>query len=347
MSKNDEFDGITSLPQAIAIVNPTNNNTCNDPLYEPYPVLLGYDVVQYHRLLAPPSASAAAAAAAVRGRSEYATNFQGYQFWFATAANRDDFEQDPWRFAPAWGGFDSWGVAQQVPPEFPWNTDFLGPPADPFHGWHLVKNESILIFTKDEESWQLFSQDLDRNMKLAAYRWTHWFGDLHAGPFNTHCIGPGTMRNLCLEPLHPDHPSPWLDPLPPSECSKNGSSNNTTKTSPSLGSFLLFNNHNIPLPQQPFVVVVIVLVLVLLVSFGCIRVYRANFLRTSHDPIAQQDDNNYDDYDDGDIALSSSLALSSSTTTLNNPPVLPPSLPPPPPPPSSSSSSSSAPTDLT
>ena len=51
-------------------------------------------------------------------------------------------------------------------------------------------------------------------MRLAAERWRSWHGgELHAGPFNTHCIGDGPLKNWCLK----QQPSPWLQELPACE----------------------------------------------------------------------------------------------------------------------------------
>ena len=64
------------------------------------PVLLGYDVVQYH-FIKPYKEGGVA----VRGKPEFAFNFEGYQFWFSSKENRDLFIGDPWKYAPMWGGF--------------------------------------------------------------------------------------------------------------------------------------------------------------------------------------------------------------------------------------------------
>ena len=65
---------------------------------------MGYDVVQYH-FIEPYKEGGVA----VRGVPEFAYNFEGYQFWFSTKENRDLFIGDPWKYAPAWGGFCSYG----------------------------------------------------------------------------------------------------------------------------------------------------------------------------------------------------------------------------------------------
>lgn len=39
------------------------------------------------------------------GLLAYSVNLNGYQFHFKSDANANAFKADPWRFAPAWGGF--------------------------------------------------------------------------------------------------------------------------------------------------------------------------------------------------------------------------------------------------
>lgn len=190
------------LPKVV----PVADQPCQQ-LYEGNPVLLGFDVVQYHFI-----PSFKDGGVAVRGKPEFAYNFEGYQFWFSTLENRRAFVENPWKYAPAWGGFCSWGVGLEVA-GWPWAIDFLGPPASPWNGWLIV--DGVLIFNIWESYSDRFARNLDANMALAAERWSNWFGDgkhRFAGPFNTHCIGHGRLKNWCLS----QQPSPWLQELP--EC---------------------------------------------------------------------------------------------------------------------------------
>jgi hypothetical protein len=61
----------------------------------------GTDVVAYFR-----------EGRAVPGRPEFAHTWNGVAWRFSTAANRDAFVADPARFAPQYGGFCAWAVAQ-------------------------------------------------------------------------------------------------------------------------------------------------------------------------------------------------------------------------------------------
>lgn len=45
-----------------------------------------------------------------RGESRFAVEHEGAIYWFASAANRDAFEAEPARYAPAYGGFCQTGV---------------------------------------------------------------------------------------------------------------------------------------------------------------------------------------------------------------------------------------------
>lgn len=61
----------------------------------------GYDVVAY-----------LSEASAVPGREEYSAQYGGATWRFASAAHLEAFRADPARYAPRFGGFCAWGVAQ-------------------------------------------------------------------------------------------------------------------------------------------------------------------------------------------------------------------------------------------
>ena len=75
------------------------------------PVLYGYDVVAYYSLEED--------AHGVAGSSDYQYNLTStdqsdssnpydpmeFNFWFSTQDNLDTFAADPWKYAPAWGGY--------------------------------------------------------------------------------------------------------------------------------------------------------------------------------------------------------------------------------------------------
>lgn len=112
------------------------------------------------------------------------------------------------------GGFCSWGIALEKKPKWPWQPDFLGPPASPWEGWAIV--DGLLTFNIWADYTRRFLLDQDTNMRLAKERWADMWGSdtgtIQVGPFNTHCIGHGPLKNWCLS----QQPSPWLEALP--EC---------------------------------------------------------------------------------------------------------------------------------
>jgi YHS domain-containing protein len=63
-------------------------------------VIRGYDPVAYFT-----------EGKAVPGRPEFSAEFEGGNYLFATAANRDAFTADPGRYAPQYGGYCAYGVA--------------------------------------------------------------------------------------------------------------------------------------------------------------------------------------------------------------------------------------------
>lgn len=174
--------------------------------------MLGYDVVAYHFI-----PSYREGGQAVRGLPEYAYNFEGYQFWFSTQDNRDLFIGDPWKYAPAFGGYCAWGIKGETPPWWPWSRKHLGPPATPWEGWAIV--DGTLIFNIWASYTDRFLEESNLNMDRAVRRWKSFHGgELKAGPFNTHCLGRGDLENFCMG----EQPNPWLEDLPICEQTADG-----------------------------------------------------------------------------------------------------------------------------
>lgn len=64
-------------------------------------VAAGYDVVAYH-----------VQGRAVRGSERHAHSYRGGTFWFSSEANRARFAATPERYAPAYGGYCAFAMAQ-------------------------------------------------------------------------------------------------------------------------------------------------------------------------------------------------------------------------------------------
>jgi len=167
------------------------------PLVELDPVLDGIDVVALHVV---PHVSTP-----LQGHPTLAYNFTGFQFWFSTDQHRALFKDNPWRYAPAYGGYAANGIATQNLPNFPWSKKFLGPSVDTMK-WKIYNGR--LFFTQSDKATQdFFGANAARNIKTADTRWEIWWGSLFAGPFNAICTYPndcitnGTDYSMHFETL--------------------------------------------------------------------------------------------------------------------------------------------------
>ena len=71
------------------------------------PVIAGYDVVAYFGLTQPElgvKGSPAYTHTLLSPDADGSPRFN-HTFWFSSAANRDTFAADPWKYAPRFGGF--------------------------------------------------------------------------------------------------------------------------------------------------------------------------------------------------------------------------------------------------
>ena len=66
--------------------------------------LKGHDAVAYHLERRP-----------VKGSEEFALDWKGARWLFASAENRDRFAAEPERWAPQYGGYCAWGIAKDRP----------------------------------------------------------------------------------------------------------------------------------------------------------------------------------------------------------------------------------------
>ncbi|CAM9523145.1 unnamed protein product [Phaeothamnion confervicola] len=144
------------------------------------PVLGGADVVAYF-------SGRVAFDQYVPGRPAYKATLNGFTFLFANDAHRVMFAADPWRFAPQWGAFCSWGVAR----ENWWSAEDIAAPADPLK-WLILggklymfrSNTPISNFEGDG------TDDIAYNVGEGNKHWADWFGAIpsNRSPFNTGCL---------------------------------------------------------------------------------------------------------------------------------------------------------------
>ena len=106
----------------------------------------GYDVVAY-----------AVDGVAVRGRSEHEFRWNGAVWRFATAAHRDQFEKDPARYAPQFGGYCAWAVSRGY-------TADVDPEA-----WKIVDGKLYLNYSKRVQ--RMWAQDIPGNIARGVANW--------------------------------------------------------------------------------------------------------------------------------------------------------------------------------
>lgn len=138
----------------------------------------GYDVVAYFSLK--PGAEG------VVGSSAHAFVYQGYSYYFATAANRKLFAASPASYVPQWGGFCAYGVSSETW----WLWDDVkqsGPKADP-NVW-LVRSGKLYLFMYEVPKRMFITGNVDARIKSGIAIWTAWVGAGSTNAFaNTGCF---------------------------------------------------------------------------------------------------------------------------------------------------------------
>jgi YHS domain-containing protein len=108
--------------------------------------LSGYDAVAYFASNRP-----------IEGKADFAIQWGGAEWHFASAENRAKFDQDPAKYAPQYGGHCAYGLAQ----------GHLVP-ADPL-AWKVVAGKLYLNYNKDVQGKWL--QDIPGNIAKADKNW--------------------------------------------------------------------------------------------------------------------------------------------------------------------------------
>jgi YHS domain-containing protein len=110
-------------------------------------ILKGYDVVAYFKQGKP-----------VKGNPAFESAYQGATYLFASSADKADFDKDPAKYAPKYGAFCSYGVANGV------ITDIEGPEAFAVYNGklYLCGNQGAL---------KGFKSNIDSNIEKADTNW--------------------------------------------------------------------------------------------------------------------------------------------------------------------------------
>ena len=106
----------------------------------------GYDVVAYFTAGQP-----------TEGDDRYTAEYEGVQYRFASAENRDRFAGDPALYAPQYGGFCAFGTA--------FGRKFDGDP----HAWRIVDGKLYLNYSQSvQKTWE---EDIPGNIVKADQNW--------------------------------------------------------------------------------------------------------------------------------------------------------------------------------
>jgi YHS domain-containing protein len=110
-------------------------------------ILKGYDAVAYFKQGKP-----------VKGNSAIKSTYQGATYLFASSANKADFDKDPARYAPQYGAFCSYGVANGIV------ADIEGPDA-------FAVYKGKLYLCGNQAALKGFKTNIDSNIQKADANW--------------------------------------------------------------------------------------------------------------------------------------------------------------------------------
>ncbi|WP_026319212.1 YHS domain-containing (seleno)protein [Amorphus coralli] len=116
----------------------------------------GYDVVAYFDLEQAPVGERQPAA--VPGRKDITATYNGATFAFSSEANRERFEADPAKYAPAFDGHCAYGVAKGG--KVPGNPDL----------WRIVDGTLYLNITPNVVTF--WEEDIPGNIQTADTNWS-------------------------------------------------------------------------------------------------------------------------------------------------------------------------------
>jgi len=106
----------------------------------------GYDPVAYFKEGRP-----------VEGSADYTLDYKGAEWRFVSAENREAFRQNPAQYAPQYGGYCAWAVAQGSTAK-----------GDPLH-WRIVNGKLYLNYNAEiQKRWE---RDSSQNIQSADQNW--------------------------------------------------------------------------------------------------------------------------------------------------------------------------------
>lgn len=139
------------------------------------PVLFGYDLVAYFSM----DSDSDGVLGSVKHHSTFGDDEYTYTFYFSTSENKALFDADPTAYLPQFGGFCSWGIAEE---DF-WDKKNMGPSADP-NVWSIIDGK-LYFFMFDTPQSKFMDGDTSEYIAEGEKRWLNWYNGSAA--FNTGC----------------------------------------------------------------------------------------------------------------------------------------------------------------
>mmetsp|Transcript_24344 Transcript_24344/g.41851 ORF Transcript_24344/g.41851 Transcript_24344/m.41851 type:complete len:210 (-) Transcript_24344:41-670(-) len=117
-----------------------------------------------------------------------------YKFLFSSESNRDLFIQDPWHYAPTWGGYCAYGIALEDKAYDPTYVEKLGPFID-LSQW-TVYNDRLYFFGGAGPKMKFLAAG-DEVLELGNTNWGSYYdGEIFDGHFDTNCFHRQTYEDL-------------------------------------------------------------------------------------------------------------------------------------------------------
>ena len=117
-------------------------------------ILKGCDAVAYFEQRKP-----------ITGNAELKSSYRGATYLFASTADKADFDKDPGKYAPQYGGFGAYGVVKGALDDFEGLGDFI-----------IYKGKLYLCGNKS--ALEIFKSNIDSNIEKADANWQRLNGYL-------------------------------------------------------------------------------------------------------------------------------------------------------------------------
>jgi len=130
-----------------------------------------------------------------------ATSFADFTFFFHSEENRDEFQSNPFKYFPAYGGFDSCGIGLEERSTSIDNFKELGPPVD-LSKWEIINGK--IYFFGGSNSRTLFLEGTGA-IETGDDNWSKYYnGEATDIVFNTNCFRGQTYFSLVMGTVSPE-----------------------------------------------------------------------------------------------------------------------------------------------